>query len=199
MAELQSNSGPSSGGQFQLVTKSGTNQFHGNINEYHRDPSLVANSWFSNNASPIVPRNHLIQNQFGGNVGGPVLKNKLFFFFDFNDSRIISSLLVQRTVPLDSFRAGNLGYINNAGGTSYLSPAQVTALDPAGIGTSSNLAAGVHRPLSAFQQQRHRRWRQLRRIQLQCSEQRLLNQLRHQDGLQPEPAYEPLGQVHHRS
>jgi hypothetical protein len=133
---LQSNSGPSSGGQFQLVTKSGTNQFHGNINEYHRDPSLVANSWFSNNASPIVPRNHLIQNQFGGNIGGPVLKNKLFFFFDFNDSRIISSELEQRTVPLDSLRAGNVGYLNNAGGISYLSPAQIQALDPAGIGTS---------------------------------------------------------------
>jgi hypothetical protein len=139
---LPASSGPSSGGQFQLVTKSGTNQFHGNINEYHRDPSLVANSWFSNNASPIVPRNHLIQNQFGGNIGGPVLRNKLFFFFDFNDSRIISSSLVQRTVPLDSFRAGNLGYINSAGGTSYLTPAQVTALDPAGIGASPSWQQG---------------------------------------------------------
>jgi Carboxypeptidase regulatory-like domain len=139
---LPASSGPSSGGQFQLVTKSGTNQFHGNINEYHRDPSLVANSWFSNNASPIVPRNHLIQNQFGGNVGGPVLRNKLFFFFDFNDSRIISSQLVQRTVPLDSFRNGNLGYINSAGGTSYLTPAQVTALDPAGIGPSPSWQQG---------------------------------------------------------
>jgi hypothetical protein len=141
---LQSNSGPSSGGQFQLVTKSGTNQFHGNINEYHRDPSLVANSWFSNNATPLVPRNHLIQNQFGGNIGGPVLRNKLFFFFDFNDSRIISSLLTQRTVPLDSFRAGNLGYLNNAGGISYLSPAQIQALDPAGIGISPTFQAGFN-------------------------------------------------------
>ncbi|MGA3223172.1 MAG: carboxypeptidase-like regulatory domain-containing protein [Acidobacteriaceae bacterium] len=139
---LQSNAGPSSGGQFQLVTKSGTNQFHGNINEYHRDPSLVANSWFSNNANPIVPRNHLIQNQFGGNVGGPVLKNKLFFFFDFNDSRILSSLLVQRTVPLDNLRAGNLGYLNNAGGVSYLTPTQIQGFDPAGIGISSTFQQG---------------------------------------------------------
>jgi hypothetical protein len=144
VAGLGSSAGPASGGQFQLVTKSGTNQFHGNINEYHRDPSLVANSWFSNNASPIVPRNHLIQNQFGGNIGGPVLHNKLFFFFDFNDSRIINSELVQRTVPLDNFRAGNVGYLNNAGGISYLSPAQVTALDPAGIGASSTWQAGFN-------------------------------------------------------
>ncbi len=142
VAGLPASSGPAGGGQFQLVTKSGTNQFHGNINEYHRDPSLVANSWFSNNASPIVPRNHLIQNQFGGNIGGPVLRNKLFFFFDFNDSRIISSQLVQRTVPLDNLRNGNLGYINNAGGVSYLTPAQVQAFDPAGIGISSTWLAG---------------------------------------------------------
>jgi Carboxypeptidase regulatory-like domain len=139
---LGATAGPASGGQFQLVTKSGTNQFHGNINEYHRDPSLVANSWFSNNASPIVPRNHLIQNQFGGNIGGPVLRNKLFFFFDFNDSRIISSELVQRTVPLDNLRNGNIGYLNSAGGTSYLTPAQVQALDPAGIGISPTWQAG---------------------------------------------------------
>ena len=139
---LQASSGPSSGGQFQLVTKSGTNQFHGNINEYHRDPSLVANSWFSNNASPIVPRNHLIQNQFGGNIGGPVLRNKLFFFFDFNDSRIIRSSLVQRTVPLDNLRNGTLGYINTAGGISYLNPGQIQAFDPAGIGTSPTWQAG---------------------------------------------------------
>ncbi len=144
VAGLPANSGPSSGGQFQLVTKSGTNQFHGNINEYHRDPSLVANSWFSNNASPIVPRNHLIQNQFGGNIGGPVLRNKLFFFFDFNDSRIISSILVQRTVPLDNLRNGNVGYLNNAGGISYLTPAQVQAFDPAGIGASSTWQSGFN-------------------------------------------------------
>ena len=196
---LQSNAGPSSGGQFQLVTKSGTNQFHGNINEYHRDPSLVANSWFSNNASPIVPRNHLIQNQFGGNVGGPVLRNKLFFFFDFNDSRIISSELVQRTVPLDNLRNGNIGYLNNAGGISYLAPAQIQALDPSRHWDQFDVAVWLERPLSAFQQQRHRRWHQLRRIYLQRSKRRLRNQLRHQDGLQPERPHEPVGQVHHRS
>jgi len=134
--------GPGSGGQFQLVTKSGTNKFHGNVNEYHRDPSLVANSWFSNNSNPVVPRNHLIQNQFGGDIGGPIKKDKAFFFFDFNDSRIISSTFVQRTVPLDTLRNGNVGYINSGGTISYLSPAQVQSLDPAGIGESSTWLSG---------------------------------------------------------
>jgi hypothetical protein len=133
--------GPASGGQFALVTKSGTNKFHGNINEYHRDPSLVANSWFSNNSTPIVPRNHLIQNQFGGAIGGPIKRDKLFFFFDFNDDRIISSAIQQRVVPLDSLRNGNIGYCTSASTdcstTNTLTAAQVKSFDPAGIGESS--------------------------------------------------------------
>ena len=138
VAGLQASTGPASGGQFQLVTKSGTNQFHGNLNEYHRDPSLVANSWFSNNSNPIIPRNHLIQNQFGGNIGGPIKRDKLFFFFNYANSKIISGILVQRTVPLDSLRNGNINYNNSSGGLTALSPAQVKSFDPAGIGEDTN-------------------------------------------------------------
>ena len=139
-----SSSGLGSGGQFQLVTKSGTNQFHGNINEYHRDPSLVANSWFSDNANPIIPKNHLIQNQFGGNIGGPILRDKAFFFFDYNNSRIIRSELAERVVPLDSLRNGDINYLNAAGNLATLTPAQVKALDPAGIGESTSFLALVN-------------------------------------------------------
>jgi len=141
---LPPSSGMGSGGQFQLVTKSGTNQFHGNINEYHRDPSLVANSWFSNNASPAIPRNHLIQNQFGGNFGGPIIKDKLFVFFNYNNSRVISSQLAERTVPLDSLRNGNISYINQAGNIASVTPQQVQALDPAGIGEDQTWLAAIN-------------------------------------------------------
>ena len=151
VAGLPSNLGTGSGGQFQLVTKSGTNRFHGNINEYHRDTSTVGNTWFNNNAG--VPRTPLIQNQFGGNVGGPVLHDKLFFFADFYNSRIIQSLSGADVVPLDSYRAGNIGYIKNTAGCStsssrqnttpacigFYTPAQVKALDPAGIGENATL------------------------------------------------------------
>jgi hypothetical protein len=139
--------GATSGGQFALVTKSGTNHFHGNLNEYHRDPSLVANSWFANNAVPQVPRNHLIENQFGGNIGGPIKHDKAFFFFDYNDSRTIRSVLTQRTVPLDSLRNGNIGFINAASTPSspsitYLTPAQVKGFDSAGIGEDTTWIGG---------------------------------------------------------
>jgi Carboxypeptidase regulatory-like domain len=148
------NSGPGGGGQFQLVTKSGTNSFHGALNEYHRDTSTVANDWFNNNTG--VGRTPLIRNQFGGNIGGPILKNKLFFFIDYNNSRIIQNSPVTRTVPLDSLRNGNVSYILNkdaSGNTcssssrqnttpqciGTLTPAQVKALDPQGTGESAVL------------------------------------------------------------
>jgi hypothetical protein len=60
------------------VLKSGTNQWHGSLFEYNRVQALAANSWFSNNAGE---QDHLVRNQFGGSVGGPVVKDKTFFFF----------------------------------------------------------------------------------------------------------------------
>ena len=97
VAGLVSDLGTGSGAQFQLVTKSGTNQFHGNLNEYHRDTTTVANNWFNNLDG--IPRTPLIQNQFGGNIGGPIKRNKLFFFFDLADSRIVQSATAEPIVP----------------------------------------------------------------------------------------------------
>ncbi len=155
VAGLPSFIGTGSGGQFQLVTKNGTNQFHGDLNEYHRDTTTVANSWFNNNAG--VPRTPLIRNQFGGAIGGPILRNKLFFFFDFNTSRIIQSSSSAVTVPLDSYRAGNISYINNNPGCtsasrqnttpnciSTLTPAQVATLDPQHVGSDATLLSFIN-------------------------------------------------------
>ncbi|MGD0547865.1 MAG: TonB-dependent receptor, partial [Terracidiphilus sp.] len=163
VAGNEASTGPGSGGQFQLITKGGTNHFHGNLNEYHRDTQLTANSWFSNNASPIVPRQHLIHNQFGGNIGGPITiphlfsgKDKLFFFFDYGNSKIISDEVVSRTVPLDTLRNGQVGYYacttllpngtcdqtnNTSDVVNYATPAQLKALDPQGTGADSNWTA----------------------------------------------------------
>ncbi len=147
-AGQRSNGGPGGGGQFQMVTKSGTNDFHGNLNEYHRNTVTTANDWFLNNAG--VARPSLIRNQFGGNIGGPIIKDKLFFFFNFYDQRIAQSSNVQRLVPLDSYRNGNVSYIksgcpassrqnSNPGCIGTLTPDQVKAMDPAGIGVSPEI------------------------------------------------------------
>jgi len=139
--------GTGSGGQFQLVTKAGTNHFHGNINEYHRDTTTASNTYFNNGVG--VPRTPLIRNQFGGNIGGPIIKDKLFFFVDIADSRIIQSQTTEPIVPLANLESATptLNYINNGAGCSAssslstsptcissLTATQVAALDPAGIG-----------------------------------------------------------------
>jgi hypothetical protein len=132
-----------------MVTSSGSNQFHGNINEFHRDTATAANTWFNNNTG--LRRTPLIRNQFGGNIGGPIKRDKLYFFFDTALSRIVQSSSASRTVPLDSYRAGNLSYINNGAGCtsssranttpgciSSISGAQIAALDPQGKGFNSS-------------------------------------------------------------
>ena len=156
-----SDSGLGGGGQFAMVTKSGTNSFHGNLNEYNRNTDFTANTYFNKISGTARPA--LIRNQFGGAIGGPILHNKLFFFFDYNNSRIIQNAQVTRTVPLDSFRNGIVSYINNSidpatGKTclnssrqnvnatciSQLTPTQVKAMDPAGIGENSGFLTTVN-------------------------------------------------------
>jgi hypothetical protein len=164
---LNSNLGTGSGGQFQLVTKHGTNQFHGNVNEYHRDTTTTSNSYF-NKTAVTLPRTPLIRNQFGGNVGGPIVKDRLFFFFNFGDSRIIQSSSYAPTVPIATYAPSAQGgpavinYINNSegcGNTSRLNNAancisalpatgtagptgqSVQSLDPGGQGFDDSLLA----------------------------------------------------------
>ena len=144
--------GRSAGGQIELVTKSGTNQWHGSASDFNRTTDLAANDYFNNLAG--VSRPPLIRNQFGGDLGGPILKNKLFFFFDYLGLRQTQSQQVENTVPLDALRNGELNYINNGSGCSAastiasqpdcistLTAAQVQALDPLGVGPDSALVS----------------------------------------------------------
>ena len=158
--------GPGGGGQFELVTKSGTNSWHGNVNLYHRDTSTVANFWFNDEAG--VPLAHLVRNQFGGNVGGPIKKDKAFFFVNFFDLRLAQATSVDRIVPTKSYMGGNISYIlaNPSSGTGScsftsrlnttpqcigtLTPAQVKSLDPANIGFSSVMQNFLNARYSAF-------------------------------------------------
>jgi len=139
VAGLTASAGTGSGAQFQLVTKSGTNLFHGNINEYHRDTTTVANTWFNNLAG--LPRTPLIRNQFGGAIDGPIKKDKLFFYFDIADSRIVRSATEDRVVPLSQFRGKTLNYINNGAGCG--DSTRITSLTSLPACISTITAAGV--------------------------------------------------------
>ncbi len=76
------------GGIINVVIKSGTNQYHGTAFDYLRNDALNANNWGNNwHTNPTIPRTLLRWNQFGGTFGGPVFKNKLFFFTDYQGLR----------------------------------------------------------------------------------------------------------------
>src|SRR3712207_5483010 len=70
--------GRSSGAQVSLVTKSGTNELHGSLYHFHRNTVTTANDFFNNRAG--VPRPQLLRNIFGGSIGGPIVRDRAFFF-----------------------------------------------------------------------------------------------------------------------
>ena len=95
--------GEFSGGQIEVVTKSGTNAFHGNVFEFLRNTDLDARNYFS------PARGEFDQNQFGGTLGGPIRKNKVFFFGDYQGTRLTQGIDTgQIPVPSLQDRTGNL-------------------------------------------------------------------------------------------
>jgi hypothetical protein len=122
------NEGRSSAAQINLVTKSGTNNWHGALFEFYRGAIFEANDWFNNNAK--ISRPNLVRNTFGGALGGPVVKDKVFFFYSYEGLRNATATPVTRIVPLASLGQGtiNYRYCLDAGcttlGTSSLNLAQ---------------------------------------------------------------------------
>jgi len=81
--------GRASGGILTISTKSGGSQFHGGIFEYFRNDALDANNWTAKHAVPITKKPELRYNDFGVNVGGPIVRDKAFFFFNYEGDRTI--------------------------------------------------------------------------------------------------------------
>lgn len=156
--------GRSSGGQIELITKSGTNEFHGSLRAFNRTAATTANDFFNNRDG--VERPQLTRNQYGGSIGGPLYlprfgeggpgytsgKDRLFFFFDYEARRDAQGQSYLRTVPLPHFRNGSLAYVNNGPGCTaqsrintqpqcitILTPQQVAGIDPLGIGVNTPL------------------------------------------------------------
>lgn len=139
------------GAEVQLVTKSGTNEFHGNARWYYRTTGTSANSFFDNASG--VPRPKLQRNIGGGSLGGPVRKDRLYFFVDNEERRDATAANENRTVPSASLKDGVLLYqcataSQCAGGSIQgltashqfpagffaLGPSTLKSLDPAGTG-----------------------------------------------------------------
>ncbi len=114
-ADSNADSGYSSGAQVALVTKSGTNNFHGSVYEYNRNTIFSANDPFlkaSQGASGVpneAPK--LLRNVFGATVGGPVKHDRLFFFLNYEGRRDAQGTSVLRTVPSATIRQGVIEYL----------------------------------------------------------------------------------------
>jgi hypothetical protein len=119
--------GGGSGAQTLITTKSGTNAFHGSAYEYNRTAATEANNYFNNQSD--IPRTALIRNQFGSNIGGPIWKDKAFFFFEFDGRRDRESAPVLEIVPMPHVALGELAYINNSGGGSCPNNSRLTSAD----------------------------------------------------------------------
>ena len=127
--------GRSAGAQVSLVTKSGTNEMHGSLYEFHRNTATAANDFFNNRAG--VDRAKLIRNIFGVSVGGPVKKDRAFFFANYEGRRDASEGNAVRKVPGESMRNGFLRYRGVSGAVQELDPAFIRSnIDPLQVGPS---------------------------------------------------------------
>jgi len=100
-----------------MITRSGTNTFHGSVYDFVRDAVLDANNWFNNHfGEPIPP---LRRNNYGFTFGGPIIKNKTFFFVDYDGLRASTMSTAQAGVPSDLMRAGNFGEVCSQQGGSF--------------------------------------------------------------------------------
>jgi hypothetical protein len=102
--------GTSAGAVINASIKSGTNGFHGDLWEFVRNSDFDANSFFNNAGG--VGRGHFSQNQFGATIGGPIIKNKTFFFGDFQDFTSRKATTILSTVPTPLMKQGNFTELN---------------------------------------------------------------------------------------
>src|SRR5580704_5567490 len=126
------------------VLKGGTNQWHGSLFEYNRIQALAANSWFSDFSGS---QDHLIRNQFGGSVGGPIIKDRTFFYFTAEAHRLrIGAPLTGDTYTPDFVNFVQSGafetFIESSPDGMCNNPAFIGALN-AGLGTSQPVAPCV--------------------------------------------------------
>ena len=132
--------GRSSGGQVALLTKRGSNAFHGSAYEFHNDDALNANGW--TNDFLHLNKAHSVDNRFGGTFGGPIMKDRLWFFANYEGRRFNDASIFNAVVPTASLQAGILKFRDAAGNVNQYSfqPGAITtacggaSCDPRNLG-----------------------------------------------------------------
>src|SRR5262245_28099813 len=119
-ATAEAQGGAMGSAQIKFVTRQGTNDFHGSVYEYHRNPWLNSNYWFNNRDLPPdpetgkAPRARVLFNQYGFRLGGPVIRNRAFFFINYEEFRQPSQVNRTRTILNPQAQAGVFRYSNGA-------------------------------------------------------------------------------------
>ncbi|MEO6120384.1 MAG: carboxypeptidase-like regulatory domain-containing protein, partial [Terriglobales bacterium] len=153
--------------QVKFTTEGGTNSYHGSLYEFNRNSKFGANSWSNNNSTLTcnvgttnprcagvtttgpnnfvhnpIPKPFLNRNQYGGRIGGPVLKNKLFFFGYYERYWEVRQVSASKTVPLyDALLTGEFQYLSGAAGTGPLT--SVNLLTMAGLNPVRTITGGT--------------------------------------------------------
>jgi hypothetical protein len=126
-------------GQVQMQTRSGTNEFHGAF--FWTNRNAVWDTASSINNFNGVPKNYINRNQFGGRLGGPVVRNKTFFFFLYEGQRRLEKQSVNTTVLTDTARNGFFRYFNGRQNGNYVAAASARSVERDGsLNTSLNPA-----------------------------------------------------------
>jgi Carboxypeptidase regulatory-like domain len=148
--------GRSSGAQVSLVTRSGSNAFHGSAYYLYRGPATASNTWFLKQSQLVKGQPNtaakVLQDTFGATLGGPLIKNKLFFFGAYEGFKQASDVVVSQTVPsvvspapglpatTDGFGGlvtGTVTYVPASGGLKTLYPSDIMAMDNTGQGVDA--------------------------------------------------------------
>ena len=140
--------GQGSGAQVALVTKNGTNAFHGSLYEYLRNTITSANDYLVKQSElniglPNKPLK-LNRNIFGVSVGGPLEKDRLFFFANYEGTREREEQRAERVIPTPQMCQGIFRYLNVNGGMTTLNATQLKQLDPKGIGIDPAMLSPNH-------------------------------------------------------
>ena len=140
--------GRSSGGNISILGKHGTNQYHGSVYWYTQNSALNANSWDFNAAGVKQP--HVDDNRGGVDFGGPIIKNKTFFFAYYELRRFPQSDEFTKAIPTANLRAGLLTFKDAAGNINTYNLANSTACGPAGGQICDPRQLGISPAVQAF-------------------------------------------------
>ena len=114
--------GRNNGAIINMITQSGTNDFHGSAFYFGRWDALGARDYFNHQINPetgtVAPKNPYVRNLYGGTIGGPIKKNRTFFFISYQGDRFITTLTNSSIVPTTAFKSGVFTYTNPATGAS---------------------------------------------------------------------------------